>query len=65
MSGLLRTADMEFGWCMFGSGPGTDQHSVFYEGHLRDNLPNCSHCAGAGIGRMLDTFQPLGVFTNS
>ncbi len=56
---------MEFGWCMFGSGPGTDQHSVFYEGHLRDNLPNCSHCAGAGIGRMLDTFQPLGVFTNS
>jgi hypothetical protein len=27
-------------------------------------LPSQSYCAGAGMGRMLDTFQPLGAFTD-
>jgi hypothetical protein len=27
-------------------------------------LPSQSYCAGAGLGGMLDTFQPLGVFTD-
>jgi hypothetical protein len=29
------------------------------------HLPSQNYCAGAGIGRMLDTLQPLGVFTKS
>jgi hypothetical protein len=31
---------------------------------LRRWLPSQSYCAGAGMGRMLDTFQPLGAFTD-
>ena len=29
------------------------------------NGPSRDYCAGAGIGRMLDTFQPLGVLTST
>ena len=40
--------------------PRTDSRFTVLRAH---HLPCKSYCAGAGMGRMLDTLQPLGVFT--
>ena len=38
-----------------------DEIGLYYQRRLAPPI----YWVGAGIGRMLDTFQPLGVFTNS